>query len=138
MPNVEHLRLIDSVTGRMAGNSFLIKGWTVTLVAGLNAFASAKTNHSLAWIAAGVVVVFAALDAFYLALERGYRQLYRDAVVDPPKVADWELEVTVGPKQVIQAIGRFAVWPLYLAARWFARGYLLDLGQACTHPLFSG
>jgi hypothetical protein len=116
VPNVEHLRLIETVTGRMAANSFLIKGWTVTLVAGLNAFASAKTNHSFAWIAVGVVIVFAVLDAFYLALERAYRDLYRRAIHEPPEVKDWELEVHVGLREVLETFEAFAIFPLYVAA----------------------
>ena len=116
MPNVEHLKLIETVTGRMASNSFLIKGWTVTLVAGLNAFASTKSDHRVAWIAVGVVVVFAVLDAFYLALERSYRELYERVVTDPPTAFDWELEAAVGPSEVVKALAGFAVLPLYLAA----------------------
>lgn len=72
MPDVEHLKLIQAVVGRLAGNSFLLKGWTVTLVAGLTAFAKADTNGNLAWIAVGVVVVFAFLDSYCLAQERAY------------------------------------------------------------------
>jgi hypothetical protein len=87
--DVEHLKLIESVVGRMAGNSFLLKGWTVTLVAGLGALTKADANRSFAWIAAGVVVLFALLDAFYLAIKRSYRELYGKVAADSTDVKPW-------------------------------------------------
>jgi hypothetical protein len=114
--DVEHLKLIEAVVGRMGGNSFLLKGWTVTLVAGLGALASANGDRSFAWIAAGVVVLFCLLDAFYLALERSYRELYQKVAADSPDVKRWELETKVGPAEVARALRAFAVLPFYAAA----------------------
>jgi hypothetical protein len=76
MPNVDQLNMIQAVINRLAGNSFLLKGWTVTLVAGLMGFASADSSRGFALIAVFVVIVFGTLDAYYLALERSYRELY--------------------------------------------------------------
>lgn len=116
MPEPQHLTLIQGVVTRMAANSFLIKGWTITLVAGLSAFASEKSDRSLAWIAVGVVIVFAFLDAFYLAIERAYRTLYAD-VAAGSNTAAWTLEsAKVGPTAVLKGLIGFAVGPLYIAA----------------------
>ncbi|SNS65731.1 hypothetical protein SAMN04488107_3347 [Geodermatophilus saharensis] len=82
MSDVEHLKMVQAVIGRLAGNSFLLKGWSVTLAAALSAFARVDSDRSLAWISVGVVVVFAGLDAYYLAVERAYRELYAAAVAD--------------------------------------------------------
>ena len=41
---IAHLQMIQAVITRMASNSFLIKGWSVTLVAALFALAAANTN----------------------------------------------------------------------------------------------
>ena len=38
---IAHLKMVQAVITRMAGNSFLIKGWSVTLVAALFALAAA-------------------------------------------------------------------------------------------------
>ena len=35
----KHLELVQGVINRMAGNSFMLKGWAVTLVAGIFALA---------------------------------------------------------------------------------------------------
>ena len=32
---IKHLELIQGIINRMAGNSFMLKGWAVTLVAGI-------------------------------------------------------------------------------------------------------
>ena len=41
---IAHLQMILGVVNRMAGNSFMVKGWSVTLVAALFALAAADTN----------------------------------------------------------------------------------------------
>jgi hypothetical protein len=116
MPNPEHLALIQGVITRMAGNSFLIKGWTITLVAGLTALATDKSDRSFAWIAVAVVIVFALLDAYYLALERAYRTLYAD-VVAGTNTHRWTLDAgKIGPGALLKGLSRFAVWPLHGAA----------------------
>ena len=37
---MKHMEMIQGVINRMASNSFALKGWTVTLVAGIFALAS--------------------------------------------------------------------------------------------------
>lgn len=81
MPNneekIRHLEMIQSVISRMASNSFLLKGWTVTLVVGLLAFANLKDMESkFAIIAFIPVLFFWLLDGFFLYQERLYRKLY--------------------------------------------------------------
>jgi hypothetical protein len=110
-PNSEHLKLIQDVISRMAGNSFLLKGWSVSLVAGLSALSKAQSDRSFAWIALGVVVMFAVLDAYYLALERAYRELYDNAIEG--KAKDWSLAVGLGIGDVPSALFSTAVLPLY-------------------------
>jgi hypothetical protein len=114
-PNVELLKLIQSVVTRLAGNSFLLKGWAVTLVAGLTALAKADSDRDIAWIACGVLIVFALLDAYYLANERAFRRLYEKEATQPS--GTWSLaHGSVGPPEVLRAVVSFAVWPLYSAA----------------------
>jgi len=113
--NPEQLKLIQAVITRLAGNSFVLKGWAVTLVAGLAALAKADGNQDIAWISCGVLVVFALLDAYYLALERAFRNLYeRQAANGSPN--DWSLRLgddSVGVEEIAQALVRFSVWPFY-------------------------
>jgi hypothetical protein len=46
-----HLNLIQAVITRMGSNSFLLKGWSVTLVAALFALAAKDTKPALVLIA---------------------------------------------------------------------------------------
>ena len=71
-----HLEIIQAVITRMAGNSFLIKGWSVTLVAALFALAAANTNGLFVYLAYFPAFMFWALDAYFLRQERLFRKLY--------------------------------------------------------------
>lgn len=72
----KHLELIQNIIGRMARNSFMLKGWAVTLVAGIFALAGKDTDKLYFWVAYIPVIVFWGLDAYYLLQERLYRSLY--------------------------------------------------------------
>lgn len=71
-----HLEMIQSVINRMASNSFLLKGWSVTLVAGLSALAAADARVQFVYLALLPALVFWGLDAYYLRQERLFRNLY--------------------------------------------------------------
>ncbi len=73
---LKHMDLIQSIITRMANNSFLLKGWAVTLLSGI--FALAWNQESI-WhfiLAYIPVVMFWFLDSYYLQQERLYRGLY--------------------------------------------------------------
>jgi hypothetical protein len=71
-----HLNLIESVISRMGSNSFLLKGWSVTLVAALFALAAKDTTPSLVLIAYLPGVAFWALDGYFVWQETLFRSLY--------------------------------------------------------------
>ena len=75
----KHMEMIQEVIKRMAECSFRLKGWSVTLVAGLMAL-SVAVQEKIALVAIGFVpvVVFWILDGFYLGQERLFRALYED------------------------------------------------------------
>ena len=75
-PKVEYLKLIQAVIARMGTNSFLLKGWTVTLVAALFAFGAKEADRIFVVIAWLPLAVFAGLDAYYLWHERMFRRLH--------------------------------------------------------------
>ena len=73
---IRHLELIQGVINRMASNSFALKGWGVTLVAGIFALAGKDTNKLYFLVAYIPIIVFWGLDAYYLLQERLYCALY--------------------------------------------------------------
>lgn len=72
----KHLEMIQGVINRMANNSFMLKGWAVTLVAGIFALASRDADKIYFLVAYVPIVAFWGLDAYYLRQERLYRKLY--------------------------------------------------------------
>ena len=72
---IKHLEMIQAIITRMAQNSFMIKGWSLTLVVAMFAFVP-KTACLFIPIAIIPVLIFTCLDAYYLQLERRYRKLY--------------------------------------------------------------
>ncbi|MEO7045284.1 MAG: hypothetical protein ABI091_08220 [Ferruginibacter sp.] len=73
---LKHLDFLQLVITRMNVNSFLLKGWTVTLVSALFAFAAKDSNTKYVIITYISTPIFWLLDAYYLSLERQYRNLY--------------------------------------------------------------
>lgn len=76
MPKHTHLGIIQAVVNRLSTNSFLLKGWSVVLVAALFALAAKEANPLFAYLAYFPCVVFWGLDGYFLWQERLYRCLY--------------------------------------------------------------
>lgn len=72
----KHLEFIQSAVNRMAGNLFLLKGWSVTLAAALFALAAKDANKSYVLIAYFPLLIFWCLDGYFLSQERRFRALY--------------------------------------------------------------
>ncbi len=77
-----HMKRLDHLQGiiqRLAGNSFLVKGWAVTLVSAILGFAiKDATSSPLAYLAIVPILLLWGLDAYYLAVERNIRALYNE------------------------------------------------------------
>ena len=71
-----HLQMLQGVINRLAGNSFLIKGWSVTLVAALFALAAKDAKLAFVYLAYFPVCTFWLLDGYFLHQERLFRKLY--------------------------------------------------------------
>jgi len=76
----KEIDLIQGVITRMANNSFLLKGWIVSLVAVLLALTNqiivANNLSYFNFILILPVLIFWYLDSFYLHKEKCYRRLY--------------------------------------------------------------
>lgn len=73
---LKHLEFIQGIITRMANNSFMLKGWAVTLVAGIFALSSKDSDQLYSIISIIPVIAFWGLDSYYLLQERLYRSLY--------------------------------------------------------------
>jgi hypothetical protein len=73
---LKHLEFIEAVISRMSTNSFLFKGWAITIAAALSGFAAVESKWGLLLIAVVSTLMFWALDGYYLWLERCFVKLY--------------------------------------------------------------
>ena len=75
-PKIKHLEFLQGVINRLSTNSFLLKGWSVLLVAALLGIGSQADQTRLALLALLPVSVLWGLDGYFLWQERLYRLLY--------------------------------------------------------------
>ena len=88
---LKHLEFIQNVITRMNNNSFIIKGWAVTLVSALFALSDKTHEHHLYLIAFIPVPLFWLLDGFFLATERRYTELFKEVSLTEEDEIDFEM-----------------------------------------------
>ena len=71
---LKEIDIIQDIIRRMAYNSFMVKGWTITLV--VVTLLLKGTEKYQIWIAFIPLLIFWFLDAYFLWQERMYRKLY--------------------------------------------------------------
>jgi uncharacterized membrane protein len=91
----KHLEFIQAAIGRMAGNLFLLKGWSITLIAALFALAAKDAKQGYILIAYFPLIIFWALDGYFLCMERRFRALYDH--VRQLKEEDIDFSMDTGP-----------------------------------------
>ena len=73
---IRYLEATQRVIDRLSNISFILKGWAVSLVAGLMALSANDSNQGYVLIAYIPIAVFWFLDAYFLMMERQYRELF--------------------------------------------------------------
>lgn len=90
-----HLELLQGVINRMAGNSFVLKGWSVVLVSALFALAASGGNHFYAILALFPAAAFWVLDGYFLWQERLFRKLYDRVRLQDEDAIDFSMNTSV-------------------------------------------
>ena len=118
----KEIDLIQSCITRMAQNSFMVKGWFVSLYAVVLALLPEKINlFLLCTVLIMVNLMFWYLDAFFLRTEKIYRKIY-DWVLEMRPKNNRELLYQLNPKEYdgkiekVESI-RKVMWSRTL--RWF-------------------
>ena len=73
---LKHLEMLQQVITRVASNSFLVKGWSVTLLSAILVLTAKDEVYAMGWVAVIPVLAFWVLDGFFLRQERLFRKLY--------------------------------------------------------------
>jgi len=114
-----HLTIIQSIVQRMAANSASSKSWCITLVSAILVIVADKGNSLLALLALIPVLLFLVLDAYYLSLERGFRNAYNSFI---KKLHHQDLKpedlFVVTPQgnmlgMFFASLRSFSIWPFY-------------------------
>lgn len=92
---LKHLELIQGVITRMAGNLFYLRGWVITLVAGVLALLSQINGDVVPFLLLILVMVISWIyDGYFLALERMYRDLYNKVRKLKEEEVDFSMDVS--------------------------------------------
>lgn len=83
-----HLEMIQGIISRLSGFSANAKNFCITVLAALVAVAFQKPVPELVWAGVAVPLLFAMLDAYYLAQEKRFRDLYETTCSAPLSSAD--------------------------------------------------
>ncbi|KSB88944.1 hypothetical protein AS593_21415 [Caulobacter vibrioides] len=135
---IAHLTMIQGIIGRMAGYSASVKTFTLTIAAALIAVAIDKDQPVLFHAGAAIVFVFALLDAYYLAVEKCFRDLYGEVAG-----RDWSVALDLGIRQrpaslsaVLRASTSASIWGFYLLllVSFASLPYVSSRAKATIHP----
>ncbi|GEM_PF-317851 len=74
----KHMDYVQAAITRLANNSFVMKGWALTLATAVLGFAVSRGQWVLATAALVPAVAFWMLDTYFLRQERAFRHLFRD------------------------------------------------------------
>lgn len=98
---LKEIDLIEDCIKRMASNSFLLKGWAVTVISALIGL-TAKTDN---WKFGSIITIlvclsFWYLDATYLKLERLYKRKYNWVIKNRPANKEYAFNLNPSEKNM--------------------------------------
>jgi hypothetical protein len=91
---IKHLEFIQLTITRMNVNSFMVKGWLVTLVAAIFVLSNKDANPMFLWFTPFISILFWILDAFFVSTERKYRSLYDEVRIKQEVDIDYSMDVS--------------------------------------------
>ncbi len=98
---LKHLEMLQSVITRMANNSFLVKGWSVTLLSAILVLTAKDKIFAMGWIALIPIIIFWLLDGFFLRQERLFRKLYDKYRIQPQdSPTDFNMDTSIVAPEV--------------------------------------
>lgn len=95
-----HLEMLQAVINRRAGNSFLLKGWSVVLISALFALAASRSEIYFIYLAYFPAYAFWVLDGYFLRQERLFRKLYDHVRGLAESEIDFSMDTSIVSEQV--------------------------------------
>ena len=91
---MKEIDLVQNCISRMAQYSFIVKGWTISMVAALLALTPQKTNIKLLCIVCFVLTgCFWYLDATFLKTEKLYRRKYKWIITNRGSTSEFSFDL---------------------------------------------
>ena len=123
-PSVQsYLSILQGVIGRMGSNSAGCKTWCIALVSAIVVIISDKANPNYIWATLIPIALFFFLDAFYLGLERRFRERYDEFIkklhkgettVEDLFIVALEKGLCKTLEATFRAAVSISVWPFYV------------------------
>lgn len=113
----KHLEFIHNTINRMSSNSFIIKGWIITLITAIFVLADNESNKNFLLISLVTIPTFWYINSFFLQQERKYRKLYDEVRVLENSEIDFSMNtnhIKSGKYSLISSMFSRSIWPLYL------------------------
>lgn len=106
----KHLDLVSAIISRMAQNSFTVRGWSITIVTAIVALGVQSLSPRMVVAALIPIIVFWAIDAFYLWQEQGFRRLYDVVRI----LSEDEIDFSLTPTNVATPLRVMLTTPILL------------------------
>jgi hypothetical protein len=118
-----HLSMLQGIVNRLAANSASCKTWCITITSALAVVTAESGKVEILGVASLPILLFGALDGYYLGLERRFRRCYEvfvkklhdgtanveDAFLIAPRLPIRGLSI-----EALEALVSFSIWPFYV------------------------
>lgn len=115
----KEIDLIQSCINRMANNSFLLKGWGVSIIAVIVALSPEEINKLVVMLTLIMVTIsFWYLDAFFIRIEKLYRKMY-EWILDKRRHGQREYQYDLNPHRFDKEVE--SIWKIMFSTtlKWF-------------------
>ena len=115
----KEIDLIQGCINRMAHNSFLLKGWLVSIIAVILALSLDEINKFIVTITMILVTIsFWYLDAFFLRTEKLYRKMY-EWVLEKRQKGEKDFQYNLNPHRFNEQVESIAKVMFSKTLKWF-------------------
>ena len=114
---IKHLEFIQNNITRMSTNSFIIKGWAITLLSALYALAQKDSDKHYVLLTYFAVPLFWYLNGFFLLQERKFRELYDKVRQKSETNIDFSMDLkgfSKGNCTLLSSLFSKSIWPIYI------------------------
>ena len=114
---LKHLEFIQNTIIRMSTNSFIIKGWAITLVSALFVLSQKDTNQNYVVLTYLAIPIFWYMNGYFLLQERRYRELYNSVRQKNESNIDFSMDARRyknGRNTIFSCLFSKSIWPIYI------------------------